>query len=725
MNRRRDRLLALCLFAPLFSVYLLTFSGSYHSSDEMAILVTADSLARRGAWDIDLLRWMGIQQGNLGPDGHLYSNKGVATTLVTLPFYWLALQAERVGNVQAGMLTNGVVTALTGALIYRFLRRLRFGDGASLGTALAFGLGTMAWPYARYLFAESLAGLSLLFSAYALRRYHDQRDRSSVLLAGVGLGVALLTRLNVVIVAPFFGLLLLVYLRRHHGRRYRAWIEPVVLFALPVLASLAVIGWYNWMRFGSPLVTGYQPEERFATPFFKGFYGLILNPCKGLLWYNPLLLAALAAWPVFSRKDRHRTEGLLVAAVVLGNVAFYSPWHLWWAGHSWGPRFLLTILPFAILPLAPALEAATHRRPLAIGLGILAVCSIAVQLLGVAVDFNLYLEDIYAELGQLYHPVTLYNPAYSPLLRQIAYLRPENLDLAWARGGTLDGWALLVAAFLLVASGLALAATWRRRQSLWPMVGLLLLLAAGTGFLLFRYAPTSDVAEAARTLARMERPGEAAALTDHLLTGAFQDAYDGRLPVWGVPSREQVGGEHDAVWAIGSREPEVVAARFQVGTARLDLDLPPGQIFETERLPVPPLEQRVRLGRVVELVAVRLDDTAVRPGGLLPLALYWRTLAPMDTAYTVFVQVIDEEGVKAGQVDRPPCDGGCPTMTWRPGDLVGERYDLSIRPDAPPGHYQVIAGLYHLATGERLPHLDGQGNVIGDSVSIGSVDVQQ
>ena len=523
MVRRSSGLLAVCLFALLFSVYLLTFSGVYHSSDEMAMLVTADSLARRGAWDIDLLRWMGQQQGDLGPDGHLYSNKGSGMPLAALPLYWLALQSDRVGNVQAGMLTNAVVTALTGALIYLFLRRLRFGDGVSMGTALAFGLGTMAWPYARYLFSETLAGLGLMFSAYFLLRYHNEHDRLSPLLAGAGLGAALLTRLNTVIVAPFFGLLLLAYLYRRRRFGYRAWMEPLILFGLPVLAALAVTGGYNWLRFGNPLITGYQPEERFATPFLKGFYGLILNPCKGLLWYNPILLAALAAWPAFSRQ--HRAEGLLVGAVVLTNVAFYSPWHLWWGGHSWGPRFLLTTVPFAALLLASALEAATHRRPLAIVLGILAAASVAVQLLGVAVNFNLYLEDIYTQLG-LYHPATLFNPAYSPLLRQIAYLCPKNLDLAWAQGGSLHWLALLDGVFLVLVTGLALSAAWRGRRAVWLGAGSILLLGLGTIFSLLHYSPTGDVAEVARALAAMERPSEVAALTDHLLSAAFQDAYD-------------------------------------------------------------------------------------------------------------------------------------------------------------------------------------------------------
>jgi hypothetical protein len=724
MNDRRDGLLALCLFALLFSVYLLTFSGIYHSSDEMSMLAVTDSLGRRGAWDIELLRWMGEQQGSFGRDGLLYSRKGIGTTLVALPHYWLALQEGRMGNVQTAMLTNNVVTALTGVLVYLLLRRLGYSQGVGLGVALAFGLGTMAWPYARYLFSESLAGLGLLLCFYFLVRYRDQGDGASPLWAGAGLGLALLARLNNAIVASFLGLLLLYYLYHHEGRNWQRWVGRLVLFALPVLAALMVTGCYNWLRFGSPLTTGYLPEERFATPFLEGFYGLTFSPGKGLFWYNPILFAALIAWPAFFR--RHQAEALLVAAAVLSNVAFYASWFLWWAGHAWGPRFLVTILPFAILPLAPALQAAKERRWLVAGLAALASVSVAVQLLGVAVNFNLYLEEIYAELG-LYHPATLFSVAYSPLLRQIAYLRPENLDLAWARGGTVKWGALACGLSLVGLCGLALWAAWRGRLGKVVGAGLPFLLAFGALISLLLYSPSGDAAKAASLLARMERPGEAAALTEPLLTEPFQDAYDGDLPVRGA--KTDPGSEIGPLWIVGPGERDPAAARFQVGTVRLDYYPPSGQQFDDTRLQGGLSPSQPRLGDLAVLAAWPLpvdssdDELHVRSGEALPLTLYWRALAPTATDYTVFVQVIDEVGSKAGQLDRPPCNGGCPTTSWRPGDLIGEWLEIPIHVDAPPGRYQVIVGMYDLATGERLPWFDAEGVPLGDSLRLDSVQV--
>ncbi len=176
---------------------------------------------------------------------------------------------------------------------------------------------------------------------------------------------------------------------------------------------------------------------------------------------------------------------------------------------------------------------------MAVGVAVVAALSVAVQILGVAVNFNLYLEEVYAELG-LYHPATLFDPAYSPLLRQIAYVRLENLDLAWARGGSIDWAALGVGLGLVLMSAVALWIAWRGRHcrglgvASTMITALTTVMGMAVAFSLVRYAPDGDVARAAGLLAAMEQPGEAVALADSLLTEPFQDAYDGDLPVWGV-----------------------------------------------------------------------------------------------------------------------------------------------------------------------------------------------
>jgi len=103
---------------------------------------------------------------------------------------------------------------------------------------------------------------------------------------------------------------------------------------------------------------------------------------------------------------------------------------------------------------------------------------------------------------------------------------------------------------------------------------------------------------------------------------------------------------------------------------------------------------------------------SVEPGQAIPLTLYWQALASMDRDYTVFVHLLDEEGRIWGQRDSQPLDGFYPTSFWDVGELVEDEYELAVDSKAPEGSYTLVAGLYFLPTGERLPLLDGEGDMV-------------
>ncbi len=88
----QDRRVAFLLACFLFACYLLTYTGVLESSDGLSMFATTESIARRGEADANQLLWMGLQQGSFGPDGDLYSRKGVGMTLLAWPLVWLAVQ---------------------------------------------------------------------------------------------------------------------------------------------------------------------------------------------------------------------------------------------------------------------------------------------------------------------------------------------------------------------------------------------------------------------------------------------------------------------------------------------------------------------------------------------------------------------------------------------------------------------------------------------------------
>jgi len=129
-----------------------------------------------------------------------------------------------------------------------------------------------------------------------------------------------------------------------------------------------------------------------------------------------------------------------------------------------------------------------------------------------------------------------------------------------------------------------------------------------------------------------------------------------------------------------------------------------------------------QLGEKFALRGYDLGPPEVRAGEELDLTLYWRALEEGDQDYTVFVHLLDQEGQMWDQADAQPSGGDYPTSFWGPGELIRDRYLLSLPPQAPPGTYEIEVGMYLLATGERLPVRDAQEvRMPGDRIPLGPV----
>jgi hypothetical protein len=118
-------------------------------------------------------------------------------------------------------------------------------------------------------------------------------------------------------------------------------------------------------------------------------------------------------------------------------------------------------------------------------------------------------------------------------------------------------------------------------------------------------------------------------------------------------------------------------------------------------------------------------QASVRPGGMVPVALRWQALRPMDEDYTVFVHLVGPDGQLHGQVDMWPVQGSFPTSRWTPGAEITDPYEVRLAPAAPPGQYRVEVGWYLLATMQRLPVVDASGRPVADSFVVGQFSVTE
>jgi hypothetical protein len=142
--------MALGLFSFLFGVYLLSYSGVFHSGDEMSFIDSAVEILRgNAAWPT---------HGGLFP----LALAGVMT---------LTSGLEGIGPVQAMFVVNILATSLTAVLLFFLGTELRYSWKAALLVALLCGLATPVWFYSKELFREGFMAMWLTAAAFFSVRF--------------------------------------------------------------------------------------------------------------------------------------------------------------------------------------------------------------------------------------------------------------------------------------------------------------------------------------------------------------------------------------------------------------------------------------------------------------------------------------------------------------------------------------------------------------------------
>lgn len=385
------------LFLTCLSVYVLTMTGRVRFGDEGERYLSAQSIVERQDLAIriqpDLHRKIGV-------DGRNYSSYELGSILPLVPFYWGGSQLARVlapgdPNPVAMLFTgllNPFLTALTVVLLFKAGQSLGYSSRAALATAALYGLGTLAWPYARSFEREPVLALALLFACYAAWRFRQAFQVKWAWLLGLSLGFLCFAKIANVILLPFFALYFGLSLTRGARPPLRRLFWMLAAFGIPIAAQVALLGLYNQMRFGSFTSTGLEGTWGSPLAYFSlanigvALSGMLFSPAKSFLLYSPPVLLGAAGWLAFLRQKR--LEALLIGTVFAASVLFNAMNANWDQSSWWGLKYLVPVVPLAALPIG-ALEAATktHRRHAWILTGlVIGVVGVAVQVAGSLVD---------------------------------------------------------------------------------------------------------------------------------------------------------------------------------------------------------------------------------------------------------------------------------------------------------------------------------------------------
>lgn len=160
-------------------------------------------------------------------------------------------------------------------------------------------------------------------------------------------------------------------------------------FGGAVAIGLAAWFEYNRWRFGVAYVpnrfgAGVTHPPLLGNPII-GLTSLLFSPGKSVFLYSPVLILGLLGWTRFRRL--HPAGAWPLLTLTLTQVIFVSSLTFFGSDWSWGPRYLLPVLPLWILPAAEFSRYAASRRRVVVVTLVIAV-GLLVQLLGISLDHH-------------------------------------------------------------------------------------------------------------------------------------------------------------------------------------------------------------------------------------------------------------------------------------------------------------------------------------------------
>ena len=388
--------------------------------------------------------------GRRGRDGNFYAEYAPALPVAIAPvvafadlfrnsvadfgpnYHWMRdRENDVVERILVSYFDIAVVAATAGVLVL-LVSRLGYSEPTAMYIGAVFALSTFAWGQARIINPEPLQ--TFLIVTAVLLTFGATKKR--LFLGGCALGCAALTKLTSVFALPS-----LLILPNHRKTTISSKVRSALTIILPALGGLSIYALYNYARFGSVFATGYNIAGRAAelggngvgNPLI-GFYGLLFSTGRGLIWYAPPVLAALLGYRDLLREKKAAAMALTLFVVIW--IALHSFYQGWDSGWGWGPRYLLPILPFILLPTAEALK----RRSGRIICVALAIFGFLIQIPGASVDFMASGQAGMALFGETIHERTAaafvswrnFHIEGSEIVRHFALLKKGKIDVAWA-----------------------------------------------------------------------------------------------------------------------------------------------------------------------------------------------------------------------------------------------------------------------------------------------------
>ncbi len=357
----RPSLASACLIAML-TLGLFLASPIHQMGDSKYSILLSHSLFKRGSFTLDGYglpvpassyqgekpAWNEIYQLEV-VDGRLYYYFSPGSSILSIPFVAILDLAgiapvrpdgryNRVGEIFIQVGIASLLMSVMAAIFY-LMSTLVLPNRWSVAVALAGVLGTQVWSTASRGLWSHTWGMFLLGCVALMLVGHETGRRGFYpILVATLLSWAYFVRPTNAITVIVVTLYVLIF---HRGVFAR--------YAVTGAGWLAAFIAYSWYHFGQILPKYFRGSPLTFENFWTAVAGNLISPSRGLFVFVPILLFVAYLLARYWTWVPYRPLAALALSSIGAHIILVSGFDPWWAGHSYGPRYLADMVPWFIV----------------------------------------------------------------------------------------------------------------------------------------------------------------------------------------------------------------------------------------------------------------------------------------------------------------------------------------------------------------------------------------
>ena len=246
-----------------------------------------------------------------------------------------------------------VITAISTAILFAICRTYNFSIKIAITVAFLYGFTTMAWAYSSTAMSVILVSMTVLLSFYFYRKFVKNQNFFSLIFCGFSLGASVLVRYDSFIIVVIILVFLIGTILKNKSK-----LKNLTCLLIPLFFCAIIFMGINYIQFGTFLEYGFKSESGSlvgnTSPIHAGVFGLLFSPGAGLFIFSPILFTIFVSFFDFYKKDK--SSFLIFSAYLVSMLVFFGNLETWHGFVSWGPRYLLPVIPFLLIPLAASIE---------------------------------------------------------------------------------------------------------------------------------------------------------------------------------------------------------------------------------------------------------------------------------------------------------------------------------------------------------------------------------